>query len=1097
MKNMRKSAFACAICLSITVCPTSISAAASDNVAAQIAAASGEMYSVNTKALGFTAWQDPPPQDERDPTSKEEYEQSWKENVAELIEQGVYYYNVSVLPNTQIATVRERFNHPSGVDPGRLLLTDVNGKQILKTTLGDRGENLTISNDIVSKTRGLYCKHEVSYESYEIQSEWGDYTATRPILAEAGAEYIGLGDNSKIGYVTGTPMINNVAAVLEDISNGNTKVGSKEEYVGNGAHRLSLINEKGEKYFSLDEPIELINNSAGGCDNYYNGYNYTMNFGSYSDGLLPFTCDRQIGNTLNDFTLNTGADKDEETNDFMMLKSKKYIFAEHEAGYADLNGNVVIPQKFDTVSAFSEGLAWVGIITDNSDVLNPVYQYGFIDKSGEYVIEPQFENVGSFSEGLAPAKKDGKWGYIDKTGKFVIEPQYGEWYSGMWNDRNIGASGFSDGIAQVAVKDGDEPAKWGYINSKGETILPLEYDDAFGTDGTYFSVGKTVDGAVKYGVVDQDGDTVLPFIFEDITAPVDGTVYAFYNRELYSFMISPATSEPKENTNKSVILSDADGNKYDLPLNLDSYAQNAYAMNYYTDLSYTLSILADSAYKANIATENYKALGFEEERILSMNYSGDYLFRNAAYTIAKKQLPNSDDLILITIKGSSNTSDWITDFDIVTQELYGNGKHKGFSKTCEKVYDSLVTYLGGSLQKEHTIYMVTGHSMGAGVANLLEKKLVDKGVPKNCVYGYNFACPDTGMDYPTNWNSKGKYDNIFNIAVLGDIVPLVPGLIGDAGAARSRFIPSGWGTTWGKYGRSRWFCLDWNDATYDDFKLITKVMKHHDCGNYINHMSKKKLWNDAKTWEALVLEYGKKGAQYAEEKISSVFDQLSEWISVSIFCPVDVQIMNSDGKCIASIVDNKVIETESDNNLVIAWTEDDAKHICVIGTNDVSIKMLGTDTGTMDCYFVRKSSDGNMTESYAGFEAIDLVKEKQMVFNSSKETNIIQVLDSNEKVIEEIPPTQETPAYYYGDADLNNEVSVEDAQLALNSYVKSMAGMESILSEQQERITDINGDEEVSVEDAQLILLYYVKNTVSGNPTTWGELLTKNTSATT
>ncbi len=516
-------------------------AAAADDVAAQIKAASGEMYSVNVKALGFTAWQEPPQQETGDPTPKEEYEQSWKENVAELIEQGVYYYNVSVLPNTQIATVRERFNHPSGVDPGRLLLTDVNGKQILKTTLGDRGQNLTISNDIISKTRGLYCKHEVSYESYVIQSEWGDYTATRPILAEAGAEYIGLGDNSKIGYVTGTPMINNVAAVLEDISNGNTKVGSKDEYVGNGAHRLSLINEKGEKYFSLAEPIELVGNSEGGCDLYFNGYNYTMNFGSYSDGLLPFTCDRQIGNTLNDFTLNTGADKDEETNDFMMLKSKKYIFAEHEAGYADLNGNVVIPQKFDEVSSFCEGLAWVGILDSETNQK----KYGFIDKSGKYVIEPQFENAGSFSEGLAPAKKDGKWGYIDKNGKFVIEPQYSDWSelgsSGF--QHYFGASGFSDGIAKVAVKDGDEPAKWGYINSKGETILPLEYDNAFGSDGTYFTVGKTVDGAVKYGVVDQDGNTVLPFIFEDMTAPVDGVVYAFYNRELYSFVISKANLE--------------------------------------------------------------------------------------------------------------------------------------------------------------------------------------------------------------------------------------------------------------------------------------------------------------------------------------------------------------------------------------------------------------------------------------------------------------------------------------------------------------------------------------------------------------------------
>lgn len=135
--------------------------------------------------------------------------------------------------------------------------------------------------------------------------------------------------------------------------------------------------------------------------------------------------------------------------------------------------------------------------------------------------------------------------FIDKNGKFVIEPQYSDWSelgsSGF--QHYYGAGSFSNGIAQVAVKDGDEPAKWGYINSKGETILPLEYDNAFGSDGTYFSVGKTVDGAVKYGVVDQNGNTVLPFIFEDVTTPVNGTVYAFYNRELYSFIISKANLE--------------------------------------------------------------------------------------------------------------------------------------------------------------------------------------------------------------------------------------------------------------------------------------------------------------------------------------------------------------------------------------------------------------------------------------------------------------------------------------------------------------------------------------------------------------------------
>ena len=68
-------------------------------------------------------------------------------------------------------------------------------------------------------------------------------------------------------------------------------------------------------------------------------------------------------------------------------------------------------------------------------------------------------------------------------------------------------------------------------------------------------------------------------------------------------------------------------------------------------------------------------------------------------------------------------------------------------------------------------------------------------------------------------------------------------------------------------------------------------------------------------------------------------------------------------------------------------------------------------------------------------------------------------------------------------------IGVEDAQLTLNAYVKSIAGKESGLTEKQTKGADVNEDGIVSVDDAQIILIYYVKNTIANVPTTWDELL--------
>ena len=76
-----------------------------------------------------------------------------------------------------------------------------------------------------------------------------------------------------------------------------------------------------------------------------------------------------------------------------------------------------------------------------------------------------------------------------------------------------------------------------------------------------------------------------------------------------------------------------------------------------------------------------------------------------------------------------------------------------------------------------------------------------------------------------------------------------------------------------------------------------------------------------------------------------------------------------------------------------------------------------------------------------------------------------------------------------GNLNDDGEVSVEDAQIALNAYARVLAKADLGLTELQFRAADINGDETISVDDAQLILIYYVKNTLANVPTTWDDLL--------
>lgn len=109
-------------------------------------------------------------------------------------------------------------------------------------------------------------------------------------------------------------------------------------------------------------------------------------------------------------------------------------------GFANAQGQMITPFKYDDARDFSEGLARVKL---NGE-------YGFIDKQGREVIPLRYDDANSFSEGMAKVKLNEKYGYIDKQGKEVIPLRY----DSAWD--------FSEGLAFVIVNQ-----KYSYIDKQG------------------------------------------------------------------------------------------------------------------------------------------------------------------------------------------------------------------------------------------------------------------------------------------------------------------------------------------------------------------------------------------------------------------------------------------------------------------------------------------------------------------------------------------------------------------------------------------------------------------------------------------------------
>lgn len=100
------------------------------------------------------------------------------------------------------------------------------------------------------------------------------------------------------------------------------------------------------------------------------------------------------------------------------------IVVKDKIGFANLDGEIVVPAVYDMVLPFNEGVAAYceNCGTDRSGLSAQWSngKWGFINKTGEVIIKAQFESVkGGFKGDKAKVRLDNKWIEIDKNGQLI------------------------------------------------------------------------------------------------------------------------------------------------------------------------------------------------------------------------------------------------------------------------------------------------------------------------------------------------------------------------------------------------------------------------------------------------------------------------------------------------------------------------------------------------------------------------------------------------------------------------------------------------------------------------------------------------------
>lgn len=150
-----------------------------------------------------------------------------------------------------------------------------------------------------------------------------------------------------------------------------------------------------------------------------------------------------------------------------------------------------------------------GIFSMENGVIKEDRVY-LIDENGELNLpKDMFLAVEECDNGLIQIVVDKKWGFANiYTGEIIIQPiwDYAGPFYGEYAHVVIGGEIEYLGVYHILVSGG----KHGYINTAGEIVIPIIYDDGEDIPLRRQNCFKVALNG-KWGVIDKDNNIIIPF----------------------------------------------------------------------------------------------------------------------------------------------------------------------------------------------------------------------------------------------------------------------------------------------------------------------------------------------------------------------------------------------------------------------------------------------------------------------------------------------------------------------------------------------------------------------------------------------------------
>ena len=307
-------------------------------------------------------------------------------------------------------------------------------------------------------------------------------------------------------------------------------------------------------------------------------------------------------------------------------------------------------------------------------------------------------------------------------------------------------------------------------------------------------------------------------------------------------------------------------------------------------------------------------------------------------------------LLVVDIRGSVTWWDWVN--DIGAQVLPFNNT---FAALAEEVFTNVENYLS-STGLQDPIILVTGHSMGAAIANILAARL-NETMDSGNIYAYTFATPRT-VNEAVSGNQAVNYPNIFNILNSNDAVTYVPLTI---------TLPVV--NYWKRHGIDLYINMPYSESRETDIL----GMPCHSMSVYLNWLNS---YEDLSLQEMLALS--------EEARVRGLLP-----IIAKIKCPVGVTIKDSNGNIIGyeSRQENAVYPDMLDNG-VMSWIEEDGAKMFFIPSiaDAASIEIEAYDYGSMN--FTVGSVDASTESEIKTLNNISLYPGKEFIADISEDVPV-------------------------------------------------------------------------------------------------------------